>query len=151
MAKEGAHKDEADQIDLSIPIEFDVQGAQLKSLTQAIAYRGIKETRKAPTRQTTKENLQRAREAICEYNRLLEMDKTIWISIQKKEIQMKIRQFLYKTIHGTQKIGKFWTTIATLTHREQCRTCRTTETMEHILTTCREPPVKATAGLRVKR
>jgi hypothetical protein len=46
----------------------------------------------------------------------LETDKTIWLSIRKQEIQTKIRQFFFKTMHGTQKIGKFWTTIAALTH-----------------------------------
>jgi hypothetical protein len=49
-----------DEINLDIPTEFDVQGPKLNTLTQAIAYRGIKESRKAPTRQTMKENLQKA-------------------------------------------------------------------------------------------
>ena len=81
------------------------------------------------------------RNTIQEYTETLETDKTIWISIRRKEIQPKIRQFLFKTIHGMQKIGKFWTTIQVLTHHAQCRTCDTTETMEHILTRCREPPM----------
>ncbi len=45
-------------------------------------------------------------------------------------------------MHGTQKIGKFWSSIETLAHRGKCRMCDTTETMEHILTRCREPPVR---------
>jgi hypothetical protein len=68
-------------------------------------------------------------EAIHEYTGSLETDEIIWISIRKKEIQTKIHQFLFKMMHRTQKIGKFWTTITTLTHQEQCRPCRTTETM----------------------
>jgi len=142
LAKEGAGKDEEDHIDLTIPNEFDIQGAKLSMLTQAIAYRGIKETRKVPARQTTKENLQKAREAIYEYTGSLETDESIWLSTRKQEIQTKIRQFLFKTMHGTQKIGKFWTTIEALTHREKCGSCNTTESMEHILTRCREPPVR---------
>jgi hypothetical protein len=54
--------------------------------------------------------------AIYEYIESLETDETIWFSIRKQEIQTKIRQFLFKTMHRTQKIGKFWTTIAALTH-----------------------------------
>ena len=46
-------KIEEDQIDLTIPDEFDVQGPKLNTLTQAITYRGIKEARKAPIRRTT--------------------------------------------------------------------------------------------------
>jgi hypothetical protein len=64
LAKEGAMKIKEDQIDLMIPNEFDVQGPKLNTLTQAITYRGIKEARKAPTRRTTQEHLQRMRNAI---------------------------------------------------------------------------------------
>jgi ribonuclease HI len=142
LAKEGARKNEEDQIDLSIPAEFDVQGAKLITLTQAIAYRGIKETNKVPMRRTTMGNLQKTRIAIQEYTNTLETDESIWLSIRKPEIQTKIRQFLYKTMHGTQKIGKFWSSIPMLAHREHCQTCGMTETMEHILTKCREPPAR---------
>jgi len=135
-------KNVEDPTDLSIPIEFDVQGAKLSTLTQAIAYRGIKDAKKTPTRNTTRGNLQKARDAIHEYTGSLETDESIWLSIRKHEIQTKIRQFLYKTMHGTQKIGKFWASIATYAHREHCRECGVTETMEHILTRCREPPVR---------
>jgi hypothetical protein len=135
----GARKNEEDQIDLSIPAEFDVQGAKLITLTQAIAYRGIKETNKVPTRRTTMGNLQKTRIAIQEYTNTLETDESIWLSIRKPEIQTKIRQFLYKTMHGTQKIGKFWSSIPMLAHHEHCQTCGMTETMEHILTKCKEP------------
>lgn len=41
---------------LSIPIEFDLQGAKLATLTQAIAYRGIRESRTAPNRPSTNRN-----------------------------------------------------------------------------------------------
>jgi len=81
LAKEGANKDEEDPIDLTIPDEFDVQGPKLNTLTQAITYRGIKESKKAPMRQSTKENLQKTRDAIHEYTGSLETDKTIWLSI----------------------------------------------------------------------
>jgi ribonuclease HI len=141
LAKEGARKNEVDPINLDIPIEFDVQGDRLNALTQAIAYRGIKDSKKVPTRNMTRGNLQKARDTIYEYTGSLETDESIWHSIRKQEIQTKIRQFLFKTMHGMQKIGKFWAAIETYAHREHCRECGVTETMEHILTRCREPPV----------
>jgi hypothetical protein len=144
LVKKGARKNEEDLIDLDIPIEFDVQGAKLNALTQARAYKGIKDSKKAPTRNTTTRNLQKARDAIHEYTGYLETEESIWLSTRKQEIQAKIRQFLFKMMHGTQKIGKFWASIATYAHREHCRECRVTETMEHILTRCREPPVRIT-------
>ena len=129
------------QIDLNIPNEFDTQGAKLCTLTQAIAYRGIKEANQAPVRPTTERNLQIVREAIHKYTGALEIDGSIWLSLRKKEIQTKIRQFLYKAIHGMQKVGKYWTPIATHAYHEHCQTCGLTENMEHILLKCREPAV----------
>ena len=43
LAKEGADKAEPDPLNLDIPKEFDLQGAKLATLTQALAYKGIKE------------------------------------------------------------------------------------------------------------
>jgi len=45
-------------------------------------------------------------------------------------------------MHGTQKIRKFWSSIAPLAYREHCRTCGLTKSMDHILTKCRDPPVR---------
>ena len=52
MAKEGAMKNEENHINLIIPDEFDVQGLKLNTLTQAIAYRGIKVARKHQQKKT---------------------------------------------------------------------------------------------------
>jgi len=41
LAKEGAMKRTTDELSLSVPIEFDLQGAKLETLSQATAYRGI--------------------------------------------------------------------------------------------------------------
>lgn len=44
-------------------------------------------------------------------------------------------------MHATPMIGKVWFHIPGYEHRGTCATCETTETMEHILLTCRENPV----------
>ncbi len=41
LAKEGANKLALDNLDLDIPKEFDLQGAKIATLTQALAYKGI--------------------------------------------------------------------------------------------------------------
>ena len=58
------------------------------------------------------------------------------------DIRIKIRQFLWKTMHGAQKIGKFWMHINGFEERQWCQTCHTTETMEHILIHCQESEVR---------
>ena len=90
----------------------------------------------------TEGNLQKVREAIHKHTGSLETDESIWLSLRKQEIQTKIRQFLYKAMHRTQKIGKFWAPITTYAYHEHCQMCGLTEDMDHILIKCREPAVR---------
>jgi len=50
LAKEGANKRTPDVLDLNIPVEFDIQGAKLSTLTQAKAYKGIMRSLTTPHR-----------------------------------------------------------------------------------------------------
>jgi hypothetical protein len=70
----------------------------------------------------------------------LETDKTIWSNVRRKDIRTKIRQFLYKAMHGTQKIGTFWEDINNFEDRQNCGTCGIPESMSHILTDCQATP-----------
>ena len=140
LAKDGANKATPDELNLDIPREFDLQGAKLATITQAIAYRGILERRGQYTRPATANNLERARDAVARYTRKLETDKTIWHGLQKPTIRVKIRQFLYKAMHETQKIGNFWAHIPGYEERQNCTTCNVPETMSHILILCRALP-----------
>ena len=142
LAKEGAMKENIDTIDLTIPNDFDLQGAKLATLTQKRAYRGIKEKAKRRIRRATTENIQRTRTALLEHNGDEETDETIWRGLLNPTIRSKIRQFLYKSMHSTQKIGRYWENIPENEHRRLCRTCHATESMEHILTECEDPTVK---------
>ena len=142
LAKEGAEKEIPDELDLDIPKEYDLQGAKLAALTQAIAYRGIRERKPQRERETTKENIKLTKEAIQNYNGNAETDESLWKGLTNPDIRLKIKQFLWKAMHGTQKIGKFWSHINGYEERQWCQTCHTTETMEHILIHCRDSPVR---------
>ena len=142
LAKAGAEKEEADTLDLSIPINFDLQGAKLKTLTQRVAYRGIMERRKITRRKAADESLEKVRAALNEYNGELETDETIWKGIQSPAIRIRVRQHLYKVMHQTPKVGTFWEKVRGHENRRMCQTCQVTETMEHILTQCRTPAVQ---------
>jgi hypothetical protein len=142
LAKEGAEKEDPDHLDWEIPKEFDLQGAKLSALTQATAYKGILEKKPPKTHRTTTINLQRAKQAITDYNGEQETDETIWKNIQNPAFRPKVQQYLYKSIHATQKIGEFWAHIPGYEDRQHCSTCGTTETMDHILTQCTANPVR---------
>ena len=141
LAKEGANKMTPDVMDLTVPKEFDLQGAKLATITQALAYRGIKERHAPRDRDATNRNLNLTRIALLSYTGEMETNESIWLSLQNPAIRLRIRQFLYKAMHCTQKIGEFWVHIPNFEERGMCLTCRTIESMDHILFQCREPAV----------
>jgi hypothetical protein len=145
LAKQGAEKPDVDLFSLEIPKEFDLQGVKLATITQATAYQGIREGKDCPPRPTTTQNLQLARTALETYNGNLETDETLWLGTRNRNLRPRIQQFLYKSLHGTQKIGDFWKHVQNFETRQLCTTCTTSptiETMEHILTSCAATPTE---------
>ena len=141
LAKEGARKDTPDTLSLSIPEEFDLQGAKLATISQALAYRGIRERGKKDARTVTDANIEAARVAITAYTGLDETDGTIWRSTRKRTIRLRVQQFLFKAIHNTPMVGEVWLNIEGFQHRGSCTPCGTIENMNHILLSCAVGPV----------
>ena len=139
LAKLGANREDVDEISLNVPDHFDLQGAKLAGITQTIAYQGIYEQERKEKRNTTYLNLEKVRSSIADQTGSLETNQAIWNMIRKTPIRLKIRQFFYKTLYSTQKIGRYWFNIQDLEDRGIWGTCRDDETMEHILTSCNHP------------
>ncbi|KAF8191386.1 ribonuclease H-like protein [Pholiota molesta] len=136
--KEGAAKDIADNIDLQIPEDYNVEGAEFIDLTQAELYRGIREMKEvalAPRRNTTIW-LDIIRWASKDRWGIFPTDKLIWTSIRNPNIDKKIRAFLYQLIHGSLRIGPYWEKIPQYEFRALCPECHELESMEHIQTEC---------------
>ena len=140
LAKEGAMKITYDDLPLNIPETFDLQGAKLATLTQAIAYRGIRERQKPILRAVTDRNINDIREAIQAYTGSDETNETIWEGIRKRTICLRAQQFIFKAIHNTPMIGEVWLNIQDFQHRGICTPCETIENMNHILLTCEAGP-----------
>ncbi|KAH9035247.1 hypothetical protein EDB85DRAFT_1863329, partial [Lactarius pseudohatsudake] len=136
LARQGAEKEETDNIPLEIPDHFDLQGAKLATITQAIAYKGIQENITKAPRRTTMTNLEMVRNDLRDQTGTLETNESIWKNIRKIPVRLKIREFFYKTLHGTQKIGRYWNNIPNYEERSICQTCGEDESMNHILTKC---------------
>ena len=142
LAKRGANKSQPDDLNLDIPIEFDLQGAKLATLTQAKAYRGILEQRETDTRRSTGKNVQKIRESLRNLMGEIETDLSVWKNMKKPTIKLITQQFLYRATHETYKVGSYWSHIRGSEEREICRTCNETESMEHALTKCEHPTTK---------
>lgn len=64
----------------------------------------------------------------------------LWLNlIKSKNIFRTQREFIYKTIKGAQRVGKWWLNIPNYERRAACLTCNDFENMEHILTKCNTP------------
>ncbi len=133
LAKEGARKEEPDQLSLSIPKDYDLQGAKLKTITQSLTYQGIRERAPQTTCPATERNLSMIKEAIHTYQNTWETTRSIWKSIKKHTIQTWVQQFLFKAIHSTQMVGEVWSHIPNHEQQSSCTTCQSLKSMEHIL------------------
>ena len=141
LAKEGAEKDQPDDLPLDVPPEYDLQGAKLSTMTQALAYKGIRTRNTPPQRSTTMSNLGLIKLALKDFTLSHESSNTIWKGIRRKTIRPRVQQFIYKALHGAYKIGRYWSNIPGYEGRGQCPRCHTTETLDHILTSCTTDPV----------
>ena len=138
LAKQWANRQHPDPLNLDIPKELDVQGAKLMTLMQATAYKGILEWKQHKARNTTTKNSQLTHLAIKRITGESETNATIWINTWKKIIRLIVQQFLFKSIHRTHLVRKYWGNINGCEDREICTTCNETETMSHILIHCKE-------------
>ncbi|KAI9057385.1 hypothetical protein FKP32DRAFT_1583970, partial [Trametes sanguinea] len=111
-------------------------GASLHMLTQKLAYKGIKQRKECDIRNTTLSNLGRIRTYLESTEGGCPSNARIWKSLRKPAIAKKVRDFMWKLIHGAHRVGSYWSHIPGYEDRADCRTCGVTETMEHILTEC---------------
>ncbi|KIY52219.1 hypothetical protein FISHEDRAFT_12590, partial [Fistulina hepatica ATCC 64428] len=114
-------------------------GARLATLTQKVAYRGIKEQQRKPTRATTNRNIKIIRAVATDSGEEEPTNERIWKSIRDGDVTKKIHVFLWRLIHNAYKIGPYWDHIPEHEHWGVCPHCRTPETMQHILTDCQIP------------
>jgi len=123
--------------DRTIPSAFQVTGARLQEMTQALLYKGILEMKKVSTRKNAAHNLGMTRGTQKEINGKEPNDEKIWNSIRSKDLSQRARAFLWKVIHNAYKCGKYWQNIPECEYRGNCHVCDVEENMEHILVECK--------------
>ncbi|KAJ7714014.1 ribonuclease H-like protein [Mycena metata] len=126
-------------INLEVAANESLVGAKLSSMTQALAYKGIKELRKKVSRKATNRNVSAVQEELKTQYVHAPTPATIWKSLRNKDITRQIRTFLWKAMHGAHRIGKFWENIPECEDRAICGHCGVTETFEHIILECGRP------------
>ncbi|KAJ6595209.1 hypothetical protein DFH09DRAFT_1413272 [Mycena vulgaris] len=124
---------------LEVPTIARTRGAKLATLTQALAYRGIKEQHTIPSRKATEENLKLIQDVSEELFKRTPTPAKIWKSVRHADLSRRVKTFLWKSIHGAHRIGKFWKHIPGYEERGMCTQCNVEETLEHVLLECASP------------
>ncbi|KAJ7089041.1 hypothetical protein C8R43DRAFT_908634 [Mycena crocata] len=126
-------------VDTQVEPRVQIGGAKLSTLTQASAYRAIKDLRNQAHRKETDMNINIIQNAIKMTYKKTPTVAAIWKSIRHPDISRQIRNFLWKVIHGANRVGKYWRHIPELEDRENCSQCGVEESIQHILFECESP------------
>lgn len=115
------------------------KGAALSKLTQSLACKGVKLWAPRSDRRVTTRNLTCAIAAVKEVCGVVLHPKEVWLSLRRDPVSRKIRDFMWKTLHGAHRIGGYWAHIPGYENRQTCAVCNEVDDMEHILTKCVAP------------
>ncbi|KAF6753392.1 ribonuclease H-like protein [Ephemerocybe angulata] len=139
LANVGAMKPTADTIDLSLGEEVKAIGARANSLTQASAYRMIRQKKKHGDRRRTAAQIEKTKAAVLGATGVEPKKEAIWKSLRKRKkgtLTQKFSAFAWKSLHEGYKVGKYWRHITE--DRLRCQPCNAdVESMNHIMHECR--------------
>lgn len=115
---------------------FDLSGAKLSSLSQALALRCIRSRVQADQRRPTVATTRAVLESLSTRTNTLIDEASMWRGVQHRDFRRSVTDFTWKALHDAHKIGRFWSKIPGYEGRAECTTCRTLESVEHILLHC---------------
>ena len=139
LAAEGANKPAPDDIDLTVPPNFNPTGLRLSTMTQASAYAFVRNLNPPPSSNRARINLERTRATLVTdmINKREESNSHLWLKCRHPDIRRPVQTFLYKALHGAFRIGNFWNDIPQYEQRAHCASCNESpESLDHILIDC---------------
>ena len=120
-----------------IPIEYKIEGAKIRQLTQKTAYKLIlQEKNLKPEGKLTQKRIEDTCEEHKRKTRNRITSKDIWEGIKNKKILFRMKDFIWKLIHNHHKVGNWFKRIPNWQDKAICE-CGKVETMDHILIECR--------------
>ena len=136
LAAIGAQKvTDWDGMDLCIPVDMMAMGAMLAKVGQSTIYHHLTNQGLIDWKATS-QNVERVKIATKELFEITLMEKVIWVSIRHKDVLKKIRDFLWKHMHGIYRLGNFWSHIPGYGERAKCLICGKYDTFGHIAAKC---------------
>lgn len=150
LATEGLNKEDTEDVTLKIPPELDLRGAKLSKMTQALAYKAIRNAKhlksksKAYQRQIVRKRtarmISKAKIALEEMTGRSPSENALWRGTGHKDFSKTVRNFMWMALHDAYKIGDWWLGKSPeVEGRATCGHCDEIESMEHILLECETP------------
>jgi hypothetical protein len=148
LANTGALKETHTDIDLEIDPEYKLTGAKIQQMTQALAYKGIREekmTKKqnkdALDRETTRRAIERAIAVVKGTFGYEPSPEAIWRNPRNKDLSKKLQYFMWMISHDAYRTGDQWLRCEKEDYRmrgfcpiPECTNA--TSNLDHILTGC---------------
>ncbi|KAJ7670106.1 ribonuclease H-like protein [Mycena polygramma] len=128
-----------DELYTDIPSRYQLQGLSLANTSQATFYAAIRATHTHPERMKTIIMLDRTRYAVNDQCGKTPQNEDIWKSIRDRDIDRRVRNFLWKSMHQSYKCGEYWRSITNFEQLAVCHSCNVDDSLEHSLVECSAP------------
>ncbi|KAJ7209128.1 hypothetical protein GGX14DRAFT_364814 [Mycena pura] len=127
------------KVDLTAPPGYSSTGMALVGTRQKMFYRAIREIKdgKRRPRPATTKQVDLTLDAVFQDYGRDASEPELWMSIRKKDFSRQVRNFMYRAMHDSFQIGKYWRNIPGFEERVNCPECGELEDMEHILLRCK--------------
>ncbi|KAK6987843.1 hypothetical protein R3P38DRAFT_3332298 [Favolaschia claudopus] len=118
---------------------FASPGILLNKGNQRLFMKIVMSLRTRSERKSTFINLERTRCCLADEFNFSPSNDAIWKFLLSTDIPRLTRNFLWKAMHKTYRLGAFRQHIPHLEHLELCGICKVPESMEHIMLECTSP------------
>ena len=122
---------------LAHPLGKMTSGPQLASLEQRDFYRIIRDRRRLPARIGAERNITEIQNETKNEVGTRPTKEKVWLATKHTDFTHKTRDFIWKSVQNSYKIGNYWTHIDGYQERGICPLCDEVEDMDHILNRCK--------------
>ncbi|KAI0693950.1 RnaseH-domain-containing protein, partial [Cerioporus squamosus] len=117
-------------------------GARLAAMSQKRAYSGIRSMGKEVSRQATDRMVARVCVTLEEVTKIAPTEEALWKAVRGKNLARKVRDFYWRAMHDSLRVGRYWQHIPGYEQRAECGVCGVEESIEHIMVECDAPGCK---------